>query len=131
MINGTVEGYKLPRRKHKQKTLTEFGFPPYQTKLKLPRNQDELWRNENKVQSFRLLPKGTFEILVELTKGQKRFSHLAHVKVGSKPINRHTLTSRLKMLEKEKLVIRTVKNGRPPNVLYSLTERGYLLLELI
>lgn len=75
-----------------------------------------------------MLPKGTLEILAMLENGPRYFNELARIKVGSKPINRRTLASRLRMLEREELVIRVVDNSRPPRVRYELTNRGRMFL---
>jgi DNA-binding HxlR family transcriptional regulator len=77
------------------------------------------------------LAKGIYEILTALERGPKRFNELAITKVNTKPMNRRTFADRLKMLEDENLVERTVKSTRPPTVEYSITEKGQKLLALM
>ena len=78
-----------------------------------------------------MLLKGTLEILSELEESSKRFNELARMKGHSKPMNKHTLASRLKMMEKQGFVARIVKNTWPPHVTYAITDKGRDLLALM
>ncbi|MFX0037617.1 MAG: winged helix-turn-helix transcriptional regulator [Candidatus Hermodarchaeota archaeon] len=48
-----------------------------------------------------------------------------------KGISSRSLSDRLKQLEDLNLITRTVQNGRPPKVLYELSEKGQGIIELI
>jgi len=68
--------------------------------------------------------KGSYEILKELEKGNKRFKDLKKV------VTHSTLTKRLFELEKFNLIARKVdESRRPPVVEYILTEKGKEILE--
>lgn len=78
-----------------------------------------------------MLLKGTLEILSELEECPKRFNELARMKGHPKPMNKHTLASRLKMMEKQEFVVRIVKDTWPPHVTYEITAKGKELLALM
>ncbi|QYR22266.1 helix-turn-helix transcriptional regulator [Paenibacillus sp. sptzw28] len=63
-------------------------------------------------------------LLRELFNGTKRFGELRR---SLHPISPKTLTDRLRMLEEEKIVTRTLYPGVPLHVEYELTERGQRL----
>jgi DNA-binding HxlR family transcriptional regulator len=65
--------------------------------------------------------KWTFLILRDLFYGTKRFGELQRSLQGISP---RTLSTRLKELEEEGLLLRTVFSEIPPHVEYSLTEKG-------
>ncbi len=65
--------------------------------------------------------KWTLLILRELFQGTRRFGELRMVLEGVSP---KTLTERLRFLEEQGVVERTVYPEIPPRVEYSLTERG-------
>jgi DNA-binding HxlR family transcriptional regulator len=62
-------------------------------------------------------------IVRALLDGKKRFNELSR-ELG---INPRTMSSRLRYLECEGLVSRTVVSENPPNVVYELTEKGRAL----
>ena len=68
--------------------------------------------------------KWTFLILRDLFYGTKRFGELQRSLQGISP---RTLSTRLKELEDEGLLLRTVYSEIPPHVEYSLTEKGHSL----
>lgn len=72
--------------------------------------------------------KWTVLILHELFNGTKRFGELSHSLVGISP---KTLSERLKELEVEGVVTRTVYPEVPPRVEYMLTEKGQSLNAII
>ncbi|MGE5655874.1 MAG: winged helix-turn-helix transcriptional regulator [Actinomycetota bacterium] len=72
--------------------------------------------------------KWSFLILQELLRGDRRTSQLVAALPG---ISTKTLTSRLKDLEKNGLLKRTVYPEIPPRVEYSLTDRGKELQPVI
>jgi DNA-binding HxlR family transcriptional regulator len=65
--------------------------------------------------------KWTLLILRELFQGKRRFGELRMVLAGVSP---KTLTERLRFLEDEGIVRRTIYPEIPPRVEYTLTERG-------
>ncbi len=65
----------------------------------------------------------TLHILRTLLSGPKRFNEIAQLN----GINAHTLRERLRVLEEEEVVTRTVISTMPPNVEYRLTEKGEAL----
>ena len=65
--------------------------------------------------------KWTVLIVVALRDGQQRFSELKR-KVGG--ISQQMLTLTLKMLERDGMVLRTVRDTTPPQVSYELTDLG-------
>src|ERR1700744_4273594 len=65
--------------------------------------------------------KWTFLILRELFRGTQRFGELQR---ALKSISTKTLIERLRELEEDNLVVRTIYPEVPPKVEYSLTERG-------
>ncbi len=65
----------------------------------------------------------TLHILRTLLSGSKRFNEIAQ----QNSINAHTLRERLRDLEEQGVVTRTVISTMPPNVEYSLTEKGSAL----
>ncbi|MGO9475231.1 MAG: winged helix-turn-helix transcriptional regulator [Rhodomicrobium sp.] len=65
--------------------------------------------------------KWTLLILRELFQGTKRFGELRAVLRGVSP---KTLTERLRFLEEQGVVERTIFPEIPPRVEYNLTERG-------
>jgi DNA-binding HxlR family transcriptional regulator len=77
----------------------------------------------------------TILITRDLLAGPKRFSELQRSIVSalsSKGINSRTLTNRLKMLETDNIVKRSVfPHEMPPRVEYSLTKKGLALSALI
>jgi len=62
-------------------------------------------------------------IVRALLDGKKRFNELSR----ERGINPRTLSCRLRFLEDEGLVTRTVVRENPPNVVYELTEKGRAL----
>lgn len=64
-------------------------------------------------------------IVLELMHGKKRFSEL-NLGVSSK-----TLSSRLKRLERNGIISRTLHAEVPPRVEYALTEKGVELLKIL
>lgn len=72
--------------------------------------------------------KWTFLILRDLFEGTKRFGELRKSLHGVSP---KTLTERLKMLEKNGILIRTVHPTVPPAVEYTLTEKGESLKPIV
>ncbi len=73
--------------------------------------------------TFELLgKKWTLHIIKELTyHGKKRYSELKRALVGVSP---KTLTERLRELEREDIILRTVYPEVPPRVEYDLTTKG-------
>lgn len=67
-------------------------------------------------------------IIRELLTGKKRFSELQR---GIDGISQKVLTSNLKKMVSNKLIIRTVYPEVPPRVEYELTELGYSLSTVI
>src|SRR5699024_2360531 len=59
-------------------------------------------------------------ILFELLKGPKRFSEME----TNLPVSGRLLSERLKLLEKEAIVTRTVYSEYPVRIKYSLTDKG-------
>ena len=72
--------------------------------------------------------KWTTLILKELLIGTKRFGELKKTLKGISP---KTLTQRLKLLENEGIIVRTVYPEVPPRVEYQLTEKGQELRPVI
>ncbi|WP_459503323.1 winged helix-turn-helix transcriptional regulator [Bacillus sp. C1] len=68
--------------------------------------------------------KWTFLILRDLFYGPKRFAELEKSLTGISP---RTLSLRLKELENENIIDRTVYSTMPPHVEYSLSEKGQTL----
>ena len=68
----------------------------------------------------------TLHILRELLSGKKRFNEVAR----SLGVNACTLRDRLRMLERRGIVHREVVSAFPPNVEYSLTEKGMALHDI-
>lgn len=66
-------------------------------------------------------------ILFELLKGTKRFSEME----SDLPISGRLLSERLKMLEKEKIVKRTIYSEFPVRIEYSLSDKGEALEPVI
>jgi len=67
--------------------------------------------------------KWTVLILRELFRGRKRFTEIS----TALPISSKLLASRLKELEVQKIVTRTIYSEIPPRVEYTLTESGRTL----
>lgn len=68
--------------------------------------------------------KWTFIIIRELFYGPKRFGELQR---SSKGISPRTLSIRLKQLEEDEIINRTIYSEIPPHVEYSLTAKGKTL----
>jgi len=66
-------------------------------------------------------------ILFELMKGPKRFSEME----TNLPVSGRLLSERLKLLEKEAIVARTVYSEYPVRIEYSLTDKGKSLEPVI
>lgn len=66
-------------------------------------------------------------ILSELLKGKKRFSEME----SDLPISGRLLSDRLKMLEKDGIVIRNVYSEFPVRIEYSLSDKGKALEPVI
>lgn len=66
-------------------------------------------------------------ILSELLKGPKRFSEME----TNLPVSGRLLSERLKLLEKENIVARSVYSEYPVRIEYSLTEKGESLKPVI
>ena len=77
-----------------------------------------------------LSSRGTMEILCTFCCSPKkvRFNELNKL---FKHVSTKTLTSRLRELEKEKILTRTAYNEIPPRVEYSMTQRGQSLVEAL
>jgi DNA-binding HxlR family transcriptional regulator len=65
----------------------------------------------------------TLHIVRTLLDGKKRFNEIAR----ANQVNPSTLRDRLRDLEDEGVVLRTVISAMPPNVEYELTEKGAAL----
>src|SRR2546423_15678132 len=65
----------------------------------------------------------TLHIVRTLLEGKKRFNEIAR----ANGINPRTLRERLRSLEDEGVITRTVVTTIPPNVEYALTEKGLAL----
>ena len=65
----------------------------------------------------------TLHVVRTLLDGKKRFNEI----LRETRINPRTLCERLRMLEEEGAVKRTVISNMPPNVVYELTEKGEAL----
>jgi len=85
--------------------------------------KDTCTRNKELIRILGL--QGTYEILSELEKGEKRFSELKRL------VTHSTLAKRLRELERLKLVSRKILNTRPPIVLYSLTPKGKEIISFL
>lgn len=72
--------------------------------------------------------KWTIFILRDLLKGPKRFSQLQRSLQGVSP---KTLSDRLKELEKEEILTKTIFPVIPPHVEYTLTEKGKSLESIL
>ena len=72
--------------------------------------------------------KWTMLIVRELLSGPKRTMELLN---GLFPISSRTLVGRLRVMEKDRLIVRTVFGGNPPHIEYALTKRGMLLIPLL
>ena len=72
--------------------------------------------------------KWTLLIIRDLASGVKRFNQLERSLQGISP---KTLSERLRSLEEEGIVLRQTFAEVPPRVEYSLTEKGYDLVEVI
>ena len=68
--------------------------------------------------------KWTLQLLRELFNGVKRFGELRR---ALHPISPKTLTDRLRLLEEQGIVTRTIYSEVPLHVEYQLTERGHRL----
>ncbi|SHN33837.1 winged helix-turn-helix transcriptional regulator [Gracilibacillus kekensis] len=71
--------------------------------------------------------KWTFLILRDILQGTKRFGELQRSLRGISP---RTLSLRLKELEEEGIINRTIYSEIPPHVEYSFTEKGRSLLPI-
>ena len=67
-------------------------------------------------------------IIKELLTGTKRFNE---IKKGVTGITQKVLTSKLRELEQDDIIIRQVYDQKPPKVEYTLTDVGYSLREVI
>ncbi len=65
----------------------------------------------------------TLHIVRTLLEGRKRFNEISRA-LGISPA---TLRERLRVLEAQEVVVRTVISAMPPNVEYALTEKGMAL----
>lgn len=72
--------------------------------------------------------KWTLQVITELMRGKRRFNELSQALGG---VNSRTLRERLKDLESEEIVRRTVISYMPPWVEYELTEKGLTLSSLM
>ncbi len=72
--------------------------------------------------------KWTLHIIRDLLTGKKRFNELSH-RLGG--VNSRTLRDRLRALEEEGIVSRSVLSTIPPWVEYELTEKGQALNRVI
>jgi DNA-binding HxlR family transcriptional regulator len=72
--------------------------------------------------------KWTLVLLRDLAEGTRRFSELERSLAGISP---RTLSARLRSLEDEGIVQRTVHGGVPPRVDYALTEKGRHLVPIV
>jgi len=79
--------------------------------------------------ALRLLErKWVLGIIHELGGGPKRFSELEEALEG---VNSSVLSTRLKELEKEQIIVRQVHTDTPPWAEYSLSEKGKSLFEAL
>src|SRR5438034_7894020 len=72
--------------------------------------------------------KWTLLIIRDLVSGVKRFNQLERSLHGISP---KTLSERLRSLEEEGVIVRQTFAEVPPRVEYSLTEKGYDLVDVI
>lgn len=72
--------------------------------------------------------KWTLLIIRDLASGVKRFNQLERSLHGISP---KTLSERLRSLEEEGIVVRQTFAEVPPRVEYSLTEKGYDLVQVV
>jgi DNA-binding HxlR family transcriptional regulator len=72
--------------------------------------------------------KWTLLLLRELFTGTKRFGQLRSALTGISP---KTLTDRLRILEEQQIIARTIYPEVPPRVEYALTELGQTLWPII
>ncbi|HKV01667.1 MAG TPA: helix-turn-helix domain-containing protein [Ktedonobacteraceae bacterium] len=72
--------------------------------------------------------KWTLLIIRDLASGVKRFNQLERSLQGISP---KTLSERLRSLEEEGIILRQMFAEVPPRVEYSLTEKGYDLVEVV
>src|SRR5258708_35847497 len=72
--------------------------------------------------------KWTLLIIRDLSSGVKRFNQLERSLRGISP---KTLSERLRSLEEEGVILRQIFAEMPPRVEYSLTEKGYDLVEVV
>ena len=84
--------------------------------------QDEIFCPVNGALDL-LAARWTLHIVRALLGGPRRFNEIAQM-YG---INAHTLRERLRSLENEAVVTRTVISAMPPNVEYALTKKGLAL----
>lgn len=70
----------------------------------------------------------TPQIIWYLSEEARRFSEL---KSDLKTVSSKTLTSRLKRLEEQEIVIRKLVNTSPPTVEYSLSKKGKMLVPIV
>jgi len=66
-------------------------------------------------------------ILYEMLKGPKRFSEIE----ANLPVSGRLLSERLKMLEKEEIVTRSVFTEYPIRIEYALTDKGHAMQPVI
>jgi DNA-binding HxlR family transcriptional regulator len=88
--------------------------------------EQELWCPVNATLEL-MNRRWTLHIVRTLLEGKKRFNEISR----TYKINPRTLSDRLKELEAEGLVKRTVKSTMPPNVEYELTEKGLALNDIV
>ena len=74
-----------------------------------------------------LNPCFSLHVVTELECGPRHFNDLAR----SIPASGNTLSSRLRLLEKEGIVRRKVISYMPPSVSYQLTDKGIALAEIV
>lgn len=72
--------------------------------------------------------KWTFHVVRHLAGGDAHFNEIVRAING---LASSTLSRRLDCLQDEDLVSRTVEDGSPPGVIYSLTEKGTALAGII
>lgn len=75
-----------------------------------------------------LSPRWTTAVLIELSKGKRRTTHLLRALPG---LSAKTLTERLRKLQELGIISRQTFNEVPPRVEYTLTERGNAVLKLL
>ncbi len=72
--------------------------------------------------------KWTALLVMELAKGNTRFSH---IELSLKGISPRTLSQRLDYLDEKAIITKKVFSEMPPRIEYQLTEKGYDLIPIL